>query len=109
MGKGLVDVMSNFGVKSITRRYVFALGKGFTGCKEIGDYLDFCGDEKMISWHIDTSIFKEWRSIEGEIKLMVAFQVIYLFTSWIRVKLCWERESICVAAKSVSIPNFPYV
>lgn len=59
MGKGLVDVMSNFGVKSITRRYVFALGKGFTGCKEIGDYLDFCGDEKMISWHIDASIFKE--------------------------------------------------
>ena len=59
MGKGLVDVMSNFGLKSITRRYVFALGKGFAGCKEIGDYLDFCGDEKMISWLIDASIFKK--------------------------------------------------
>ena len=59
MGKGLVVVMSNFGVKSITRRYVVALSKGFAGCKEIGDYLDFCGDEKIISWHIDASIFKK--------------------------------------------------
>ena len=42
-GKGLIDAMSSFGVKSIMRRYVVGLVQWFADIKKMCQYLRFKG------------------------------------------------------------------
>ena len=46
-GKGLIDAMSCFGVKSILRRDIVGLNVWFANSKEICEYLDFRRDSRM--------------------------------------------------------------
>ena len=51
-GKGVIDAMSSFGVKSILRRDIIAFDRWFGNSREIVDYLSQRGDGRMEYKHM---------------------------------------------------------
>ena len=60
-GKGLIDAMSSFGVKSILRRDIVTTDQWFQNSKEICDYLSIRGDHRMEYVHLDAKMTDERR------------------------------------------------
>ena len=65
-GKGLIDAMSSFGVKSILRRDITAFDKWFANSAEIVDYLTLRGDNRMMYTHIDEKYVDSVRQAREE-------------------------------------------
>ena len=53
-GKGLVNAMSGFGVKSALRRDIITNGQLFQSSSEIRDYLQFLGAKRMCYINVDS-------------------------------------------------------
>ena len=61
-GKGLIDAMSHFGIKSILRRDVIGLGQWLVDSKEMCQYLRFRNEERMVYSNIDPKLVNKGKS-----------------------------------------------
>ena len=68
-GKGLIDAMSSFGVKSILRLAVVGLDQWFADSKEMCQYLKLRNDERMVYSNIDPKFVDKPSSEKKEIKI----------------------------------------
>ena len=68
-GKGLIDAMSHFGVKSILRRDVIGLDQWLVDSKEMCQYLRFRNEERMVYSNIDPKLVNKGMSKKKEIKI----------------------------------------
>ena len=62
-GKGLIDAMSSFGVKSVLRRDIVALDHWFANSLDICDYFTLRGEFHMSYNHIDSKVVDEARRV----------------------------------------------
>ena len=68
-GKGFIDSMSTFGVKSIVRRDVVGLDHWFADSKEMCQYLRFRNNERMVYSKTDPKFVDKRRSEKKEIEI----------------------------------------
>ena len=68
-GKGLINAMSSFGVKSILRFDIVGLDQWFADSKEMCQYLRFRNDERMVYSNVDPKFVDKRRSEKKEIKI----------------------------------------
>ena len=68
-GKGLIDAISSFGVKSILRRAVIGLDQWFADSKKMCQYLRFRNDERMVYSNIDPKFVDKRKSEKKKMKI----------------------------------------
>ena len=103
-GKGLIDAMSSFGVKSVLRRDIVTKNDWFNNSQEIVDHLEFRGDPHMYYKVIQPEILDKARQNPNEMKIEPCMKM-HLFVFKPGNTNVYTKEYLCDCSSCVSF-NF---
>ena len=93
-GKGLIDAMSSFGVKSILRRDIVGLDVWFANSQEMCDYLDLRKDPRM-SYTVVSQADVDNKRMNKTEKKIDGCMVCHLFDYQPKGKVVYMEEFLC--------------